>query len=104
MKMLPQVVADQTEVVLFGGGEGLAPLRLAQLKPGEALPFHIFTAADGVPGEFVLTWRRGRALPAKARDMVWLLRGGRGRGGSGLTLVPGGGSRGRDPGTPQAPG
>jgi putative nucleotidyltransferase with HDIG domain len=71
MKMLPQVVADPTEVVLFGGGEGLAPLRLAQLKPGEALPFHIFTAADGVPGEFVLTWRRGRALPAKARDMVW---------------------------------
>jgi hypothetical protein len=34
VKMLPQVVADQTEVVLFGGGEGLAPLRLAHLTPG----------------------------------------------------------------------
>jgi hypothetical protein len=71
MKMLPQVVEDQTEVVLFGGGEGLVPLRLAHLTPGEALPFHFFTAADGVPGEFVLTWRRGRVFPAKARDMVW---------------------------------
>jgi HD-GYP domain-containing protein (c-di-GMP phosphodiesterase class II) len=71
VELLPQIVADQTEVVLFGGGEGLAPLRLAHLTPGEALPFHIFTAADGVPGEFVLTWRRGRALPAKAHEMVW---------------------------------
>jgi HD-GYP domain-containing protein (c-di-GMP phosphodiesterase class II) len=71
VKMLPQFVEDQTEVVLFGGGEGLAPLRLANLAPGEALPFHIFTAADGIPGEFVLTWRRGRALPPKAQEMVW---------------------------------
>jgi HD-GYP domain-containing protein (c-di-GMP phosphodiesterase class II) len=71
VKMLPQFVEDQTEVVLFGGGEGLAPLRLANLAPGEALPFHIFTAADGIPGEFVLTWRRGRALPPKALEMVW---------------------------------
>ena len=71
IKMLPQVVEDHTEVILCGGGEGLAPLWLAHLAPGAALPFHIFTAADGVPGEFVLTWRRGRALPAKAREMVW---------------------------------
>jgi HD-GYP domain-containing protein (c-di-GMP phosphodiesterase class II) len=71
MKLLPPVVENPSEVVLFGGGEGLAPLRLAHLATGEALPFHIFTAADGVPGEFVLTWRRGRALPAKAQEMVW---------------------------------
>ncbi len=71
MKMLPHIVEDPAELVLFGGGEGLAPLRLAHLAPGATLPFHIFTAADGVPGEFVLTWRRGRALPAKAREMVW---------------------------------
>jgi HD-GYP domain-containing protein (c-di-GMP phosphodiesterase class II) len=71
VKMMPQFVEDQTEVILFGGGEGLAPLRLANLTPGEALPFHIFTAADGIPGEFVLTWRRGRALPPKAQEMVW---------------------------------
>jgi putative nucleotidyltransferase with HDIG domain len=71
MKMLPEVVGNPAEVVLFGGGEGLAPLRLTHLEPGVALPFHIFTAADGVPGEFVLTWRRGRALPKKAQDMVW---------------------------------
>jgi HD-GYP domain-containing protein (c-di-GMP phosphodiesterase class II) len=71
VKMLPQFVEDHTEVVLFGGGEGLAPLRLAHLAAGEALPFHIFTAADGIPGEFVLTWRRGRALPPKAKEMVW---------------------------------
>ncbi len=68
-------LADTTdnaqEVVLFGGGEGLAPLRLAHLAPGAVLPFHIFTAADGVPGEFVLTWRRGRTLPGKAQEMVW---------------------------------
>jgi len=71
MKMLPQVMDNPVEVVLFGGGEGLAPLRLAHLAPGAALPFHIFTAADGVPGEFVLTWRRGRALPRQAQDIVW---------------------------------
>jgi len=71
VKTLPQFVEDHTEVILFGGGEGLAPLRLAHLAPGEALPFHIFTAADGVPGEFVLTWRRGRALPPQAQEMVW---------------------------------
>jgi HD-GYP domain-containing protein (c-di-GMP phosphodiesterase class II) len=71
VKMLPQVVEDRTEVILFGGGEGLAPLRLADLTPGEALPFHIFTTADGIPGEFVLTWRRGRALPPQAKDLVW---------------------------------
>jgi putative nucleotidyltransferase with HDIG domain len=71
MTNLPMVVEDPAAVVLFGGGEGLAPLRLAHLAPGAALPFHIFTAADGVPGEFVLTWRRGRALPAEAREMVW---------------------------------
>jgi putative nucleotidyltransferase with HDIG domain len=71
MKMLPEVLENPAEVVLFGGGEGLAPLRLSHLEPGAALPFHIFTAADGVPGEFVLTWRRGRAFPKKAQDMVW---------------------------------
>lgn len=71
VKMLPQFVEDQTEVILFGGGEGLAPLRLANLAAGEGLPFHIFTAADGIPGEFVLTWRRGRPLPPQAREMVW---------------------------------
>jgi HD-GYP domain-containing protein (c-di-GMP phosphodiesterase class II) len=71
VKTLPHFVEDQTEVVLFGGGEGLAPLRLANLRAGEALPFHIFTAAEGVPGEFVLTWRRGRPLPPKAQEMVW---------------------------------
>ena len=71
VKTLPHFVEDQTEVVLFGGGEGLAPLRLANLAPGVALPFHIFTAADGIPGEFVLTWRRGRALPPNAKDLVW---------------------------------
>jgi hypothetical protein len=71
VKTLPHFMEDQTEVVLFGGGEVLAPLRLADLEPGEALPFHIFTAAEGVPGEFVLTWRRGRPLPPQAREMVW---------------------------------
>ena len=71
VKTLPHFVEDQTEVVLFGGGEGLAPLRLANLAPGVALPFHIFTAADGIPGEFVLTWRRGLPLPPEAPDMVW---------------------------------
>ena len=71
LKLLPGVVENPDEVVLFGGGEGLAPLRLAHLASGGALPFHIFTAADGVPGEFVLTWRRGRALPKKAQEMVW---------------------------------
>ena len=69
--MLADVMDNPGEVVLFGGGEGLAPLRLAHLAPGAVLPFHIFTAADGVPGEFVLTWRRGRSLPGKAREMVW---------------------------------
>jgi len=71
IKLLPDVVENQEEIVLFGGGEGLAPLRLAHLAPGAALPFHIFTVADGVPGEFVLTWRRDRALPKQAREMVW---------------------------------
>ena len=71
LTMLPAVLEDPAEVVLFGGGEGLAPLRLVHLAPGVTLPFHIFTAADGIPGEFVLTWRRGRALPKKAQDMVW---------------------------------
>ncbi|MGQ9687465.1 MAG: HD-GYP domain-containing protein [Desulfobaccales bacterium] len=61
----------QDAVMLFGGGEGLAPLRLAHLAPEEPLPFHIFTANEGVPGEFVLTWRRGQALPKQAREMVW---------------------------------
>jgi HD-GYP domain-containing protein (c-di-GMP phosphodiesterase class II) len=70
-KLLPDIVENPEEVVLFGGGEGLAPLRLAHLAPGAALPFHIFTAADGIPGEFVLTWRRGRALPKKAQEMIW---------------------------------
>jgi HD-GYP domain-containing protein (c-di-GMP phosphodiesterase class II) len=69
--MLPKAIEDPEEVVLFGGGEGLAPLRLTHLAPEETLPFHIFTAADGVPGEFVLTWRRGRVLPPKAKEMVW---------------------------------
>uniref|UniRef100_A0A7V6DNL7 HD domain-containing protein n=1 Tax=Desulfobacca acetoxidans TaxID=60893 RepID=A0A7V6DNL7_9BACT len=71
VKMLPHFEEGRAEVVLFGGGEELAPLRLAHLAPGEALPFHIFTAADGVPGEFVLTWRRGQALPPQAQEMVW---------------------------------
>ncbi len=62
---------ESGEVVLFGGGEGLAPLRLAHLDPGETLPFHIFTHASSGPGEFVLTWRRGRTLRGKARDFVW---------------------------------
>jgi hypothetical protein len=70
VKTLPRFVEDQTEVILFGGGEGLGPLRLANLAAGEGLPFHIFTAADGIPGEFVLTWRRGRPLPPQAREMV----------------------------------
>ena len=71
MDMLPDFVENPEEVVLFGGEEGLAPLRLAHLGPGGVLPFHIFTAADGVPGEFVLTWRRGRALPKRAQEMIW---------------------------------
>lgn len=71
MKMLTQDAESPEKVVLFGGGEGLAPLRLVHLAPGVALPFHIFTVADAVPGEFVLTWRRGRPLPEKAQEMVW---------------------------------
>jgi putative nucleotidyltransferase with HDIG domain len=71
MQMLPHVVEDPEEVVLFGGGEGLAPLRLAHLGGEVTLPFHIFTAAHGVPGEFVLTWRRNQSLPEKVREMVW---------------------------------
>jgi putative nucleotidyltransferase with HDIG domain len=71
MDMLPDFVGNPEEVVLFGGEEGLAPLRLAHLAPGAVLPFHIFTAADGVPGEFVLTWRRGRVLPKRAQEMIW---------------------------------
>jgi HD-GYP domain-containing protein (c-di-GMP phosphodiesterase class II) len=71
IKLLPGVLDDPPEVVLFGGGEELAPLRLAHLAPAAAMPFHVFTVADGVPGEFVLTWRRGRALPKEAQEMVW---------------------------------
>ena len=71
MKMLPQQVESPKGVVIFGGGEGLAPLRLVHLPPGLVLPFHIFTTAEAVPGEFVLTWRRGRPLPPEAQDMVW---------------------------------
>jgi putative nucleotidyltransferase with HDIG domain len=71
MQMLPKVVDDPEALVVFGGGEGLAPLRLAYLAPEETLPFHIFTAADGVPGEFVLTWRRGHLLPPEARGLIW---------------------------------
>ena len=71
MKMLPQQVEDPERMVIFGGGEGLAPLRLVHLPPGLVLPFHIFTAAELVPGEFVLTWRRGLPLPPEAPDMVW---------------------------------
>jgi putative nucleotidyltransferase with HDIG domain len=71
MQMLPKIVEDPEGVVLFGGGEGLAPLRLAHLAPEETLPFHIFTAVDHVPGEYALTWRRGQTLPPKARELVW---------------------------------
>lgn len=71
MKMLPQVVETEDEVVLFGGGEGLAPLRLVHLAADLVLPFHIFTMAEGVPGEFVLTWRRGQTLPEKAQEIIW---------------------------------
>ncbi len=71
MQMLPTMVDDPEEVVLFGGGEGLAPLRLAYLKPEKPLPFHIFTASEGVPGEFVLTWRRGHLFPPKVQDLIW---------------------------------
>jgi putative nucleotidyltransferase with HDIG domain len=71
MKLLPQMVESPEGVGLFGGGEGLAPLRLVHLAPGVAPPFHIFMAADAVPGEFVLTWRRGRPLPPKVQEMVW---------------------------------
>jgi HD-GYP domain-containing protein (c-di-GMP phosphodiesterase class II) len=71
IKMLPGVLDDPGEVVLFGGGDDLAPLRLAHLAPAALMPFHIFTAMDGVPGEFALTWRRGRPLPREAQEMVW---------------------------------
>jgi len=71
METLPQKVESPSGLVLFGGGEGLAPLRLAHLSPGLALPFHIFMAAEAIPGEFALAWRRGQPLPQKARDMVW---------------------------------
>jgi putative nucleotidyltransferase with HDIG domain len=71
MQMLPKVADDPEGVVLFGGGEGLAPLKLAYLAPEEPLPFHIFTASEGVPGEFVLTWRRGHLLPPEARGLIW---------------------------------
>ena len=71
MKILPNVMENPEEAVLFGGGEGLALLRLSHLAPGVALPFHIFTAAEGIPGEFVLTWRRDRPLPRKAQDIIW---------------------------------
>lgn len=71
MQMLPKVGDYPEGVVLFGGGEGLAPLRLAHLAPEETLPFHIFTMAEGVPGEFALTWRRGQTLPLHARELVW---------------------------------
>ncbi len=67
----PWVLENPEGVVIFGGGEGLAPLRLAHLPPEGVLPFHIFTSAAGVPGEFVLTWRRGRSLPKEAQDLVW---------------------------------
>ncbi len=71
IKLLPHTPENPEGVVLFGGGEGLAPLRLSHLSLARALPFHIFTSVDGVPGEFVLTWRRGRPLSEKAREMVW---------------------------------
>ena len=47
MKILPNVMENPGEAILLGGGEGLAPLRLSHLAPGVALPFHIFTAAEG---------------------------------------------------------
>ncbi|MFZ2090029.1 MAG: hypothetical protein WAU47_15780, partial [Desulfobaccales bacterium] len=71
MKPLSRLMENPQELVIFGGEEGLAPLRLSHLAPGEKLPFHIFTSLDGVPGEFVLTWRRGQFLPKGALDMVW---------------------------------
>lgn len=71
MKMLPSNFDSPEGLVLYGGGEGLAPLRLAHLEPGKALPCHIFMAATAVPGEFALTWPRGGALPERAQDMVW---------------------------------
>jgi putative nucleotidyltransferase with HDIG domain len=71
MKLLQHIVENPETMVLFGGGEGLAPLRLGHLPHKRALPFHIFTSIDSVPGEFVLTWRRGQALPEKARELVW---------------------------------
>lgn len=71
MKMLPQNFESPPGLVLFGGSEGLAPLRLVHLTPGLALPCHIFMAAPAIPGEFVLTWPRGRPLPQEAQDMVW---------------------------------
>jgi putative nucleotidyltransferase with HDIG domain len=71
MKMLPQNLESPEELVLFGGRQVLAPLRMVHLIPGTALPCHIFTASDAFPGEFVLTWRRGQPLPKAAQDMVW---------------------------------
>ena len=69
--MPPREGESPEKVVLVGGGGAIAPLRLVHLTQGVALPFHIFTTADAVPGEFVLTWRRGRPLPEKAQEMVW---------------------------------
>jgi len=71
MEMLPQKVESPEGLVLFGGGEGLAPLRLAHLTPGMILPCHLFTVAEAIPGRLALTWRRGQPLPREARDMVW---------------------------------
>jgi len=69
--MLRHFVVNPEELVLFGGEDGLAPLRLSHLVPGGVLPFHIFTATDSLPGGFVLTWRRGQALPPKLLERVW---------------------------------
>ncbi len=71
METLPQEVESPEGLVLFGGGEGLAPLRLAHLTPGMILPCHLFTVAEAIPGGLALTWRRGQPLPREARDMVW---------------------------------
>lgn len=71
MKMLSLEVEGPEGLVLFGGGKGLAPLRLAHLTPGTALPCHIFMAAEALPGEFVLAWRRGQPLPREAQEMGW---------------------------------
>jgi putative nucleotidyltransferase with HDIG domain len=71
MKMLSLEVEGPEGLVLFGGGEGLAALRLVHLTPGTALPCHIFMAAEALPGEFVLAWRRGQPWPQEAQEMVW---------------------------------